>query len=273
VTRSGASISAASRSWRLLPYHLGPSDYHFALSDALVRCGVTPTVWWHSTQRPTLILGTGQQAEGVDLAACERDSVLIVRRQAGGTAVYAAAGVLGLDIFVPATHPLASPDILEAYRWTGDVWVDALRALGVEAESVSTEVARAAAKEAKSQEAILRLACFGSLSPYEVVVRDRKLVGLAQVRRRGGVLIQSCVHRRFDADRLALLLLADDHVPVASALRQAAIGLEEAASRDLTEREVMDAVHQALGRVLGVELQPGDWSEEELRYAAERAHP
>jgi lipoate-protein ligase A len=217
----------------------------------------------------------------VDLAACERDSVLIVRRQAGGTAVYAAAGVLGLDIFVTATHPLASPDILEAYRWTGDVWVNALRALGVEAESVSIEVARAAAKEAKPQEAILRLACFGSLSPYEVVVQGRKLVGLAQVRRRGGVLIQSCVHRRFDADRLALLLLADDtqrrpegtRGPAVSALRRAAIGLEEAASRDLPEREVMDAVHQSLGRVLGVELQPGDWSEEELRYAAERAHP
>ncbi len=37
---------------------------------------------------------------------------------------------------------------------------------------------------------LLRRACCGSLSPYEVAIGARKLVGLAQVRRRGGVLFQ-----------------------------------------------------------------------------------
>jgi lipoate-protein ligase A len=37
----------------------------------------------------------------------------------------------------------------------------------------------------------LKWACFGGLSPWEVVVGQRKIVGLAQVRRRTGVLLAS----------------------------------------------------------------------------------
>jgi hypothetical protein len=45
--------------------------------------------------------------------------------------VYAASGVLGLDVALPAGHSLINSDILEAYRWVGHVWADALRQVGV----------------------------------------------------------------------------------------------------------------------------------------------
>lgn len=239
---------------------------HFAQSDALVRNVAGPTIWWHSTDRPTLILGTGQQWDQVDTAACRREGVLLVRRQAGGTAVYATTGVLGLDVALPAGHRLAVPDVVEAYRWLGEVWVDALRSLGVHGELVSLEAARQAARELRPYADIVGLACFGSLSPYEVVAGGRKLVGLAQVRRRAGILLQAGVHRKFDPDALARLLPGADRDGVTAALRKAAVGLDEAASRAVKESEVMDAFHRSLMETLRVDLQQGEWSAKELEH-------
>lgn len=244
--------------WRLLPYDVGSSTHHFALSDALARHALEPTVWWHATDQPTLILGTGQRWDGINAETCAVQGVLVVRRQAGGTAVFAAAGVLGLDVALPANHPLALPDIVEAYHWLGDVWCDAMHALGVDARLVSVGEARAAARD--DEEEVVRLACFGTLSPYEVVVGTRKLVGLAQVRRRGNVLLQSGIHRHFDAAGLARLLAPQNHEKATSALQRAAIGWEEAAGIPVTEADIMAAFAQALERGYRVKLVPGAWT-------------
>src|SRR5437763_17164695 len=86
-------------SWRLLPFHAGSSSLHFALSDALVSHSTEPTAWWHEATHPTLILGMAQRCSATD--ADSPVGVEVVRRQSGGAAVYATAGVLVLDVALP----------------------------------------------------------------------------------------------------------------------------------------------------------------------------
>ncbi|HZU12759.1 MAG TPA: hypothetical protein VFB58_07970 [Chloroflexota bacterium] len=238
---------ARTEIWRRLPYHVGPSARHVAMSDRLVRHGRVPTIWWHSTDSPTLLLGAGQTLNG----AARRDET--VRRHAGGTAVLAGPGVLGLDVMLPAGHPLAPPDIVEAYRWLGETWVGALSNLSIDAHLVTIAEARAAPRDPA-----LAAACFGSLSPYEVTVAGRKVVGLAQVRRTNGTLLQAGVHLRFDADALASALYPGNPGPFAERLRLFAMGLHEVT--DAGADTIMDAFHRALTDSLGIALRDGEWS-------------
>lgn len=252
--------------WRLLPYSVGTSLRHVALGDALARVSSLPTVWWHSTDTPTVIIGAGQRAGDVDPARCAAAGVSIVRRKSGGTAVYASTGVLGLDVVLPASHRLAVEDVVEAYRWFGEMWLDAVRALGVDARLISTDEAKAG-RDGQTAPDILRLACFGSVSPYEVAAGNRKLVGLSQVRRRGRVLWQSGIHLELKAAELASLLPVENQVAATHRLREAAAGLAELTAQAAGVRDVMGAFERALGHSLGVILAPGQWSGEELSHA------
>ena len=128
------------------------------------------------------------------------------------------------------------------------------------ADLVSVAEARAASDPLPA-DAHIRMACFGTLSPYEVTANGRKLVGLAQIRRRNGVLVQSAIHKRFDAERLAGLLGVEDLVP---ALRRAAIGLDELG--DFTVEDVMGNLEATLESELCVTLQAGSWTQDERSY-------
>ncbi|HLJ68888.1 MAG TPA: hypothetical protein VKX16_16145 [Chloroflexota bacterium] len=252
--------------WRLIPFDRGPSESHFALSDALVRNVQVPTLWAHAADRTTLIVGPGQRPRDIDLASVEASGIVAVRRQAGGTAVLATPDVLGVDVAVPAGHPLAGNDVTTAYRWLGEVWLDALRSLGAHVELVTVAEARAQPPAAGPAEPAVRLACFGTLSPYEVTTGGRKLVGLAQVRRRTGTLWQSGIHLHFDAEGLAHILAGGDPA-VTRALRRRAAGLDQVLPG--TAREgVIDAFLAALRHRLTVTTQPGAWTDAELRHAA-----
>lgn len=250
-----------AETWRRLRPSLGPSERHVALSNALVRLAVVPTVWWHATDRPTLILGAGQRLEDQWTPA---SGARVVRRHTGGTAVLAAPGVLGLDVALPAAHPLSGNDVVEAYRWLGETWYAALTQLHVDAHIVSIAEARAAAQRDTAE--TIRMACFGTLSPYEITVGGRKLVGFAQVRRQAGVLLQSGIHLQFDAPSLADSLPALDRSSIVAGLRERAVGLDEVAVERLAEIDVRRAFEQALG-CRGIQLVNGDWTAGELALA------
>lgn len=260
-----------SETWRLLPYHFGSTAFHFALSDALARHVTLPTVWWHSTESPTVILGPTQTSDDLAPASRSVEAVRVVKRHAGGTAVFATRAVLGLDVALPESHRLAVPDIVEAYRWIGQIWVDATTALGAQAHLVSIQEARDARKPTGLYADLVRRACFGSLSPYEVAVGQRKLVGLAQVRRRGGVLLQAGLHLELDAEGMARLLHGEARPEFVRALQTAAIGLVEATGARYEHQAVIDSFHQALEERQAVILRPGSWTEEEWNYALAHA--
>jgi lipoate-protein ligase A len=257
----------SDQSWRRLPFSDAPMVRQLALSEALLaECATsgTPALRWYVPAEPALVLGNGQKPRIADRAA----GAHVYRRTSGGTAVLANAELLSLDVILPAGHALWTSDIVNAYRWVGEWWEDALHALGVEkARAIPTEEVRAIPPLAADDP--LQLACYGTLSPWEVVVGRRKLVGLCQVRRRPGALYQIGVYRHFDPKALGQLLDLNNTTrkTLATRLHNATVGLDQALGREVSHDEVLRAVEEALVRRYDVRLEESDYTERELASA------
>jgi len=230
--------------WR----RLGPSHVtaEAALAGGLELLGAAqpddpPTLAWWLVDRPTLVLGRGSQVSP-DEAACASAGVAVVRRSSGGGPVLWDAGLLGLDVVIPVGHAWFTADVVASYRWVGEALAGALRALGVAARALPPGEARAA-----NDRRLAELACFAGRSPWEVVAGGRKAVGLSQVRRRQGALVQAGIALRLDGGALSRLLRLD--APTAAAVG-AALGGGDAPIVRAAPAEVIAAVESMVDRAL-----------------------
>ncbi|HLL80246.1 MAG TPA: hypothetical protein VKT25_12140 [Ktedonobacteraceae bacterium] len=220
---------------------------------ASAQSGSPAVLAWSQAAQEGLVLGFSQKAGILNQEALASHPLPIFHRRAGGSAVLVGSHLLGLDVVLPAGHPLILPDLVESYRWLGETWVAALHALGVSARVVPPDEAheqRGLLKrpEASAREEVLRRACYGSLSPYEVVAGKRKVVGLDMIRRRSGTLLQAGVLLRWNPERLADLL---GHTPeeqslLKEGLQERAVGLDTLAGRYVSPGEVVEAFERAL---------------------------
>ncbi len=137
---------------------------------------------------PAVVLGLSQR----ELARQLHDAPLaVLQRRSGGGAVLVGPWMIGVSVALPAAHRLVRDGPVPAYRWLGEALARALSVGGVQCSAVPPGQLRAAARPAAAE-----WACFGGLSPWEVVCSGRKIAGLAQVRTAavvllvGGVLLQ-----------------------------------------------------------------------------------
>lgn len=253
--------------WRRLPDSDAGMGWQLAHTEALfagLAAGAPPSLRWYLPARPALVLGRSQGPERADLAAARAADIAVYRRTSGGGAVLIDPNALSLDVALPAGHPLAASDVTRAYEWIGAIWAEALHALGIPTARI-IPTAEVRALPALAADDPLRLACYGTLSPWEVVVGQRKVVGLSQVRRRAGVIYPIGAHLRWRPEALAALLAipADTRPALVAALHGAAAGLDELAGHTISASAVIAAVERALAERLGVALAPGDWLPEE----------
>jgi lipoate---protein ligase len=175
------------------------------LLDAAIADGLPRGSWSCATEH-ALVLGSGQRPpEGWRPPG----GIALVRRGTGGGAVLCDNDYLMLDIALPPGDPRILDDVTESYRWLAARLRDALTGLGVGGlgwvEPAALRERDAAAREAA------RTACFAGHGPYELLDEGgRKLVGLAQRRRRGAVLLQAAAYLAGDRGRLADLLWLDE---------------------------------------------------------------
>ncbi|HLI09483.1 MAG TPA: hypothetical protein VKV40_23175 [Ktedonobacteraceae bacterium] len=245
-------------SWRIYPLSIADQQLHIDMSEMLLAStasGDPATLYWSQAERPGLVLGFSQKHSVLNAQALEAYRLPIYHRKAGGTAVLVGSHLLSLDVILPAGHPLILPDIVESYRWFGEAWAAALRELGIETRSVPVAEAheqRALLKrpETAQREAILRRACYGSLSPYEVVAGQgqRKVVGLDMVRRRTGSLLQAGVLLQWETGTLSQLLghTPEEQAILREGLRERAVGLDSLAGRAVPAHEVITALERVL---------------------------
>ena len=226
---------------------LEPSNVtaHAALAravDALAsaEAGDPPTVAWSLVDGEVLVLGRGSRVQP-DAEACRAAGVGVTRRSSGGGPVLWGPDLLALDVVVPSGHPRYTSDVAASYRWLGEALAAALAALGVPAVAVPPGVAR----RLDSREVAER-ACFAGCSPWEVLAGGRKMVGLSQVRRQPGTLLQAGILLRHRPDRLPGLLALDpaDRASTSAALADRAVGLD--AYTAATAGDVIGAVERAL---------------------------
>jgi lipoate---protein ligase len=171
--------------------------------------------------RPALLLGSAQPAGDVDEAAAGRAGVEVVRRRTGGGAVLVEPGAaLWLDVYLPPGDPLWEADVGRAFHWLGAAWTEALGGLGFD-----TSWHAGAIRHSDWS----RKVCFAGVGPGEVLVGERKVVGLAQRRTRELTLFQCCALLAWNPVALLDLLVLSEAERAAAqgAVAGAATGLGE----------------------------------------------
>lgn len=176
------NASAAGRPWDTTHHRGSASTFH-----ALEPTGERRQAWWLDVDRPALVLGSAQSDSVADHDACARAGVEIVRRRSGGGAVLLLPDKCGwLDVVVPRDDPLWDDDIGESMWWLGDLWSDALVALGCDDVAVHHGPLQHTPWS--------RLVCFDGLGAGEVTIGGHKAVGISQRRTRHWARLQSSVN-------------------------------------------------------------------------------
>jgi lipoate-protein ligase A len=243
-----------SRTWRLVVTEACDGATNMAIDEALWRgrqAGSSPpTLRFFAWAPPTVSLGYGQRLDRqVDVEACRRLGVGVVRRPTGGSALYHDGPERELTYSVSATAEDlgVSADLLDTYRWIGRALVRGLEALGAAAEMVPT--GRGLGRDPAF--------CFARTGAFEIEVGGKKLVGSAQRRQGTSFLQHGAILLAVDAPRLGALF-PTTRDPLASLTT-----LEAATGRRPTFEEVAAALRTAFEVEHGLRLVPGGLTDEE----------
>lgn len=173
-----------------------------AVLNAVAAGDSPPTLRLYGWNPACLSLGYGQTWHDADLARLKAAGWDIVRRPTGGKAILH-ADELTYSLALPADHPIAQGGIVESYRRISQALMIALSYLGLSPQS------QPKADDVKIEGPV----CFEVPSHYEITMGDgRKLMGSAQLRRRGGVLQHGSLPLYGDVTRICEVLAYPDDV-------------------------------------------------------------
>lgn len=242
--------------WRFIDTGFRDGASNMAVDESLLRgviAGTTPpTVRVFGWRPPTVSTGYSQDLRReLDLEACGRAGVGVVRRPTGGRAVLHAGELTYSVVGMAGAEPLGET-IMETYLAISRALLAGLAVLGVRAdlEQVASPV-RVRGKDASPP-------CFASSGRFEIVTDGKKLVGSAQ-RRLGGAILQ---HGSLLIDgthaRIADLLRVPEprRAAIRRSLEEKTTCLEELMRRRPEFGEVARAVARGFERAWGVNLEP-----------------
>jgi lipoate-protein ligase A len=231
------------RVWRLLVTEPTDGATNMAIDEAVWRgrqAGTSPpTLRFYAWDPPTVSLGYGQVAgDDIDVDACRRFGVGLVRRPTGGSAIYHDGPERELTYSVVAsTADLGGlRDLVSTYRWICAALLRGLRDLGAPAEMVPVV----------ATDEPTPAFCFARTGRFEIEIARRKLVGSAQRRRRGFFLQHGSVLLGVDEPRLRALFPTTPDPAATMATLEAALGRrpswDECAERLATGFEIEHAL-------------------------------
>lgn len=250
--------------WRLLITDPAPGSWNMAVDEAIARCaadGISPTTLrFYQWQPGAVSLGRHQPVADIDRAQVERRGYGLVRRPTGGRAILH-IDELTYSIAGQAEDESLQGAVLDSYNRLSEGLMLGLQRLGLEAT-----------KAPATNRAGLDVSpvCFEVPSAYELVVGQHKIMGSAQSRRGGYVLQHGSLPLHGDITRLVDVLVAPDEAARASMrqmLRERAATVETLLGRRVTFWEAATVLIDGLNSALGVDLEQGELSPEELDLA------
>ena len=254
--------------WRFLDTGFSDGATNMAIDEAILegvaRGTSSQTVRVFGWRPPAVSTGHSQDpSRELDLDACARAGVDVVRRPTGGRAVLHFGELTYAVVGRSGERPLGRA-VLETYRSIAEALLAGLRELGVEGdlERVGGE-----------QRSVWRGAsppCFVSAGRFEITVRGRKLVGSAQ-RRSGSAVLQhgSLLMDGSHVGLVGLLRFEEEERrrTLRRALEDKTTDLASILGRSVEFPEVADALARGFELAWGVKLVPGQLSEEETAAA------
>ncbi len=264
-----------TETWRLLITPPARGAWNMAVDEAILGTAGSgkslPTLRLYAWNPPCLSLGYAQPFADVDLERLNARGWEVVRRATGGRAILH-TDELTYSVTAPLEHPLMQGTILESYQRLAKALVAGVRALGIPVEMAEHAPASGAAKGP---------VCFEVPSAYEIVVNGKKLIGSAQARKREGVLQHGSFPLSGDLTRITqALFFADEQARAAAAskLLQRATTAESVLGREIDWETAAQATAESFQRELGIRLERGELSGEEIARAEDLfqnkyAHP
>jgi lipoate-protein ligase A len=240
--------------WRVLDTGMLDGATNMAVDEAILTAVVEgrspPTIRFYGWSPPCVSIGYAQAMRSeVDLEACGKWGYTWVRRPTGGRAVLH-IDELTYSVAARQDEPRVSGDIVTSYRRLSQGLIVGLQRLGCSVAEASEQNDDGREKSA---------ACFDVPSHYEITVRGRKLVGSAQVRKRGGVLQHGALPLAGDVTRLVdvLALSGPRRASLRSKLAGRAIALDEALGWEVSREAVVDALQAGFAQALSLDLVRG----------------
>lgn len=261
--------------WRLLITPPARGAWNMAVDEAILgaagRGQSLPTLRLYAWDPPCLSLGYAQPFADVDVERLNARGWEVVRRATGGRAILH-TDELTYSIAAPLEHRLMQGTILESYQRLARALVAGVRSLGIPVEMAENAPVSGAAKGP---------VCFEAPSAYEIVVNGKKLIGSAQARKREGVLQHGTFPLTGDLTRITQALFFPDEqarAAAASKLLQRATTAELVLGREIAWETAAQAIAESFQRELGIRLERGELSGEEMTRAEDLlqnkyAHP
>jgi lipoate-protein ligase A len=236
--------------FRLLKTGARPGVYNMALDEALLESvagGSPPVLRFYSWKPPAVTVGYFQGLEEeVDLEACRRSGVDVVRRISGGGAVFHDAEIT-YSLIIPVDHPLTGSSIMGSYEKLCSGVSAGLALLGIDA-------------------------AFAPIN--DIIAGGKKVSGNAQTRRKGCVLQHGTVLLDLDGELMFSLLRVPQEKmkgKFVQDIKARVTGLYDLLGRRISFDEAQDALVRGFGQALSlnyVSLENVPSKEEESRALA-----
>jgi len=192
----------------------------------------------------------------VNVEACRRYSVDLVRRPTGGKAVLH-ENDLTYAVIASEHNPLFPPDILGAYKVISGCIAGGLSELGIETEMEGNG--------RSYQDDSLKAACFSSPSRYELLAKKKKICGSAQLRSKGIFLQHGSILMDFDPVKTCALLLPQegDRSRQTKKLRESVTSIYEQIGAPVPVEHICRIMRKSFEKKLDIELVEGCLTTEE----------
>ena len=246
-------------SWRLLTTPPSNGPWNMAVDEAILeavgRGESPPTLRLFAWEPPCLSIGYAQSIQVVDEEGVQINGWDIVRRSTGGGAILH-TDELTYSVIGPADEPRLKGDIIASYQRLSKAILNALKNLGLPAESQPIEK--------PTPDIALDPVCFEAPSHYEITVLGKKLVGSAQARKKNSVLQHGTLPLQGDLTRITKALIYPDETTrtkAAERLLSRATTVESVLGAIVSWEKAADIFAAAFSRELFLELKPGELTE------------
>jgi lipoate-protein ligase A len=218
-----------------------------------------PTIRIYGWTPPAVSLGYFQKAvNAVDLEACKRNGIDVVRRLSGGRAVLHHHELTYSVICREGTPPLGS-SVLETYKTISECLISTLKGLALQVQWVASREKHSAVKE-KDKTA----SCFSSPSLYEITVERKKICGSAQKRGDGVLLQHGSLLIDYDPQLLADVLLSrKNEEAFLTEIRSSTTAINRHLSQKIDFDQLKKLVFNSFEDQLKISLSPGEFSDYE----------
>lgn len=246
--------------WRLILNPPQDGAWNMAVDEAILEFAanhiVPPTLRLYDWQPYTLSLGHAQPVSDVHLEKLQKRKWGLVRRPTGGHAILH-ADELTYSICAPEDNDIVQGGVLESYRKISRGLLEALEILGIHADSKPKD----SSDRGKNTDPV----CFHYPSDYEITYQNKKIIGSAQARKKGGVLQHGAIPLLGDITRItSVLSFSNDknEADESNKLRNRAANLSNILQREVRWDEFAEAMQSGFSKAHHIE-----WAQDDLSIA------